>query len=490
LAVKPIFYIKEILYLPGTTPIYTALQQYAGKDFLRLHMPGHIGKGIKQQELCRLAALDLTEIPGLDDLHLPTGVIKESQELLARAFGAAKSYFLVNGATSGVHALFLALNKEGEKVLLPRNAHRSFYGGLVLSGAVPVYLPVQVETDLGVALSVTAEDVNSLLISNPDVNNVFISSPSYYGTGCDIAAIAAITSGYNKLLLVDEAHGAHFAFSPLYPKTALESGADAVVNGLHKTLPVFNQGACLHLSARLADDLRMAKTLSLLTTTSPSYPILASIELARILMEESGESLLEESYQLSTEYRRKINTIAGLSCCEQELQAVNGVMGLDPLKILVSLRGSALNGYQFGALLRERYGVQVELEDHNFILAMFTIFHDRNDWEKFYHALQAIAATYPGRERTKPRVELPPLPPMLLTPRQAFMASSLKVPVKEALNRIAAEMIAIYPPGIPCLLPGELINQEMLDYITYLGKNGTRIQGPQDPSLQYINVID
>lgn len=473
----------------GSTPIYTALQQYAGKDFLRLHMPGHVGKGIKQEELRHLTALDVTETPGLDDLHLPTGVIKESQELLARAFGAAKSYFLVNGATSGIHTLFLALNQDGNKVLLPRNAHRSFFGGLVLSGATPVYIPVQVELELGIALALTAEDVNHLLSLNPDVNNVFISSPSYYGTGCDIAAIAAITSSYNKLLLVDEAHGAHFAFSPLYPKTALESGADGVVNGLHKTLPVFNQGACLHLSARLAGDLRITKTLSLLTTTSPSYPILASIELARQFMEENGKSLLEKSYQFSREYREKINAITGLSCCEQELQ-VNGVTGIDPLKILVSVRASPLNGYQLAALLRERYDIQVELEDHNFILAMFSIFHDSNDWEKFYQALQAIAAAYPGRGRTRSTVELPPMPPMVLSPRQAFMASYHQVPVKDALNRVAAEMIAIYPPGVPCILPGELINQEMLDYIIYLGKSGARIQGPQDPSLHYINVID
>lgn len=476
--------------MPETTPIYTALQQYAGKDYLRLHMPGHAGKGIKQEELRSLAALDLTEIPGLDDLHLPTGVIKESQELLARAFGAAKSYFLVNGATSGIHTLFLALNQEGSKVLLPRNAHRSFYGGLVLSGATPVYIPVQVEAELGIALTVTAEDVNRLLILNPEVNNVFISSPSYYGTGSDIEAIASITISHNKLLLVDEAHGAHFTFSRFYPQTALESGADGVVNGLHKTLPVFNQGACLHLSARLAGDSRIAKSLSLLTTTSPSYPILASIDLARQFMEEKGESILEKSYQLSREYRQKINAITGLNCCDQELQAVTGVTGLDPLKMLVSVQGSSLDGYQFAALLRERYGIQVELEGTNFILAMFSLFHDRNDWEEFYQALQVIAATYPGRERAWSNVELPPTPPILLSPRQAFMASYHQVPVKDALNQVAAEMIAVYPPGIPCILPGELINQEMLDYIIYLGKSGVRIQGPQDPSLRSINVID
>lgn len=474
--------------MSGLTPIYTALQQHAGKDFLRLHMPGHVGKGIKQEALFRLTTLDLTEIPGLDDLHLPAGVIKESQELLAQAFGAGKSYYLVNGATSGIHTLFLALNQEGEEVLLPRNAHRSFYGGLVLSGATPVYIPVQVESELGIALAVTAEDVNRLLISNPDVNNVFISSPSYYGTSCDIAGIAGITSTHNKLLLVDEAHGAHFAFSPLYPRPALESGADGVVNGLHKTLPVLNQGACLHLSPRLADDAGIAKTLSLLTTTSPSYPILASMELARQFMEGNGERLLEKSYRLSREYRQKINAITGLSCCEQELQTVTGVTGLDPLKILVSVRGSALNGYQFAALLRDKYGIQVELDNPNFILAMFSIFHDRNDWEKFYQALQAIAGAYPGRGGWS-KVELPPIPPMLLTPRQAFRASYHKVPVKDALNRVAAEMIAVYPPGIPCILPGELINQEILDYIIYLGKSEVRIQGPQDPSLEHINVI-
>lgn len=475
--------------MPGSTPIYTALQQYAGKDFLRLHMPGHVGKGIKQHELCRLAVLDLTEIPGLDDLHLPTGVIKESQELLARAFGAVKSYFLVNGATSGIHTLFLALNQEGSKVLLPRNAHRSFYGGLVLSGATPVYIPVQVEAELGIALTVTAEDVNRLLILNPEVNNVFISSPSYYGTGSDIEAIASITISHNKLLLVDEAHGAHFTFSRHYPQTALESGADGVINGLHKTLPVLNQGASLHLSARLAGDSRIVKSLSLLTTTSPSYPILASIELARQFMEKNGESILEKSYQLSQEYRQKINAITGLNCCEQELQAVTGVTVLDPLKMLVSVRGSSLDGYQFAALLRERYGIQVELEGTNFILAMFSLFHDRNDWEKFYQALQVIAATYPGRRKTWPKVKMPPMPSRMLTPRQAFMALSHQVPIKDALNRVAAELITVYPPGIPCILPGELIDQEMMDYIIYLRKSGARLQGPQDPSLQYINVI-
>lgn len=476
--------------MPEITPIYSALKAYAGEDILRLHMPGHAGKGIKQPELSTIASLDVTEVPGLDDLHLPAGIIQQSQELLARAFGAGESYFLVNGATQGIHALFLALGSEGKKVLLPRNAHRSFYGAMVLSGAIPVYMPVQTEPGLGIALAVTAEDIDSLLRLNPEAEAVFLASPSYYGTTCDIAAIAAITHASGKHLLVDEAHGAHFSFSPLYPQPALRSGADAVVNGLHKTLPVLNQGAALHLSGNLAENSRVRKAVSLLATTSPSYPILASMELARQFMEANGESLLEQAYELSRCYRCQINRISGLKTCEQELRGVAGVAQLDPLKILVSVQGTALSGYQFASLLRDKYKIQVELEDSNVILAMFSIFHEAHDWDRFYQALRDIAGSYPGQERRPGKVEIPPLSRMVLTPRQAFMAPCRRVTLKDGVNWIAGEMIAAYPPGIPCILPGELISPEMADYLAYLSGSGARIQGPEDAALHYINIID
>ncbi|MGS0763092.1 aminotransferase class I/II-fold pyridoxal phosphate-dependent enzyme [Syntrophomonas curvata] len=476
--------------MPQATPIYSALKAYAGKDFLRLHMPGHAGKGIKQQELSAFASLDVTEVPGLDDLHLPAGIIQQSQELLARAFAAGDSCFLVNGATEGIHALFLALGSEGKKILLPRNAHRSFYGGMVLSGAMPVYIPVQTEPGLGIALAVTAEDIDRLLRRNPEAEAVFFASPSYYGTTCDIAAIAAVTRTWGKNLLVDEAHGAHFSFSKLYPQPALRSGADAVVNGLHKTLPVLNQGAVLHLSASLADNSRIRKAASLLATTSPSYPVLASIELARQFMEENGESLLERAYEFSRHYRCQINHITGLKTCEQELREVTGVAQLDPLKVLVSVQGTALNGYQFASQLRDKHRIQVELEDSNVILAMFSIFHEAQDWKRFYQALEDIAYSYPGQGRKSVKVELNPLPPMLLSPRQAFMAPCRRVALKDGVNQIAGEMIAAYPPGIPCILPGELISREMIDYLAYLSRSGARIQGPEDAALNYINIID
>ncbi len=472
------------------TPIYSALKAYAGEDFLRLHMPGHAGKGMEQQELSAAAAWDVTEIPGLDDLHLPGGIIRQSQELLARAFAAGYSYFLVNGATEGIHALFLALGREGKEILLPRNAHRSFYGGMVLSGAVPVYIPVQTEAQLGIALAVTAEDIETLLQRHPEAQTVFLASPSYYGTTCDVAAIAAVTRDLGKNLLVDEAHGSHFSFSDLYPQPALRSGADAVVNGLHKTLPVLNQGAALHLSAGWADNSRIRQTVSLLATTSPSYPVMASIELARQFMEENGASLLERAYEFSRCCSCRINRITGLKTCEQELRKVAGVAQLDPLKILVSVQGTALSGYQFASRLRDKYRIQVELADSNIILAMFSIFHEAQDWTRFYQALQDIAVSYPGPGGQPVKVELPPPPHMLLSPRQAFMAPCRRVPLRDGVNKTAGEMIAAYPPGIPCILPGELISREMIDYLVYLVRSGARIQGPEDAALRYINIID
>ncbi|MEN6461244.1 MAG: aminotransferase class I/II-fold pyridoxal phosphate-dependent enzyme, partial [Syntrophomonas sp.] len=187
------------------TPIYSALKKYIGENNIRMHMPGHIGIGMTAEELKSVALLDVTEVPGLDDLHLSREVIEDSRQLLARAFGAGESFFLVNGATSGIEALFMGLTSDQGKVLVPRNAHRSFFAGMVLSGAMPVYIPVQVERELGITLAVKPQDVEDLISVNQDAEAVFVTSPSYYGTTCHIDEIAAIAKYFSKVLAVDEA---------------------------------------------------------------------------------------------------------------------------------------------------------------------------------------------------------------------------------------------------------------------------------------------
>lgn len=475
--------------MSGHTPIYTALKVYMQEQGLRLHMPGHIGgKGIMPPELENLQGLDVTEIEGLDDLHLPQGVIAASRKKLAQACGAAESFFLVNGATSGIHALFMNF-ADNDSVIIPRNAHRSFYGGMVLSGVKPVYAPCIVQPELGITLGVQAELLEKIIAVQDDVKGVFVTSPSYYGTCCDIAGIAAVVNKWGNILIVDEAHGAHFPFHPLYPQSALQDGAHAAVNGLHKTWPVLTQGACLHVSKEFSNHRRLHEAYNILTTTSPSYLLLASMDLARDFMETSGQVYLERSIEYSCEFKDRLKTIKGIRCYDGELLDIPGVKALDPLKILIGVQGLSLDGYQVAHILRTEYHIQVEMAEPNFILAMFSLLHDQVDWEKFYIALKDVASRYPNSGVKASTIFLPPSAPMVYTPRQAFLSTAESVKLIEAKGRLAGEMVAPYPPGIPCLLPGELINDEIWEYLNYLKTIGASLQGPEEPELKHIKVL-
>ena len=472
------------------TPIYSALDCYRSQDHLRLHMPGHTGGRGMDEALQSVACIDVTEISGMDDFHLPQGIIAESQRLLARAVGAGESFYLVNGASSGIHALLMSMTADGESILLPRNCHRSFYGGMVLCGAMPVYIPSQIDDGLGLELAVKVTEVENCLRQHPDIKTIFITSPSYFGTCSDIASIAALAERHHKHVLVDEAHGGHFPFHQDYPASALAQGAMAAVNGLHKTWPVLNQGACLHIQTGFPERERLCQAVSLLTTTSPSYPLLASMELARMYMEQKGHAKLEQARQWSEDYKKKINQIKGLHCYADELKERPEITGIDPLKILISLPGLTLNGYQMSAILKDQYHIQLEMETEHLILAMFSPLHDDTDWERFYRALQEIAAVYAGKKSRSLQIENPPAAQVVVSPRKAFQSAKKTIKLTESLNLISGEMVAVYPPGIPCLLSGERITKEILDYLGYVIGSGARIQGPIDPNLKSIMVID
>ncbi|MEA1960561.1 MAG: aminotransferase class I/II-fold pyridoxal phosphate-dependent enzyme [Bacillota bacterium] len=471
------------------TPIYSALQQFIAEDILRLHMPGHAGgRGINNVALSRIAEMDVTEVPGLDDLHLPEGVIKESKVLLADALGAEESFFLVNGASSGLQALCMSL--EHRKVLVPRNAHRSMFAGMVLSGLEPVYLPCEINTDLGIVTGVAPDTVQRYLNRISKIKAVFLTSPSYYGTCSDVGQIASITHQKQIPLLVDEAHGGHFPFHPSYPATALQQGADAVVNGLHKTWPVLNQGAVLSVGKGIVDINKVNNAVSLLTTTSPSYLIMASIELARSRLEDEGQYLLEQARILANRYKLKIDQLKGFKCAGDQLQQMDDVTGMDPLKVVVAVDDLGLSGEQVAEVLRTQYKVQVEMSMPRVILAMLSMFHTERDWELFFRALEDISQKYYAPGSSHGRYLDPPYPTVVIPPRQAFFAKKRSCKLAEAVGLVAGEMVAAYPPGIPCLLPGELITGEVLDYLNQLRANDVHIHGPEDASLHYLKVID
>lgn len=475
------------------TPIYTALCEYAHEKGLRLHMPGHAGgKGMGDWALKQLGQLDVTEVPGLGDLHVLEGIMEEARELLAEAYGAKQSLFLVNGASSGIHTMFMSL-KPGSRVLVPRNAHRSFFAGLVLSGIEPIYIPGQVSAEYGLCMSISSLDIIDLLNLHPDIETIFLTSPNYLGVSCDIKEICARVRKINRRIavLVDEAHGGHFPFHPAYPTPALRAGADAVINGLHKTLPVLNQGACLHGQDEEYFYQRMVPAWSMLTTSSPSYPILASMDLARSFMMLQGEYQLGKALEQSRLYKGKINAIKGLLVLtEEELINWPGAAGLDPLKILINLSGISLSGRQMAYILREEYAVQVEMFGANHILAMMSMFHQAQDWEFFCRALEKIALQYPGGWGYKQDIKPAPEPQLVLIPREAYFSKSIEVELAECLGKISAEMVAPYPPGVPCLLPGELISPDIYEYLLYLKKQAISLHGPKDNSLSKIRIIE
>jgi arginine decarboxylase len=460
---------------------------------LRLHMPGHAGgKGIGDMALQQLAQLDVTEVPGLGDLHILEGIMEEARVLLAQAYGAEQSLFLVNGASSGIHTMFMSL-PPGQRVLVPRNAHRSFYAGMILSGVEPLYIPGRISTEYGWCMSVSSHDIINLLNAHPDVRSIFLTSPNYLGVSCDLKEICARVRDLNRPIsvFVDEAHGGHFPFHPAYPTPALRAGADAVVNGLHKTLPVLNQGACLHVQDEDYFYRRILPAWSLLTTSSPSYPILASIDLARSLMMLEGEYLLEKALDLSRFYKGKINTIKGLSVLTEE-QLINwpGAVELDPLKLLINTGGISLSGLQMASILRDKYSIQVEMYGANQVLAMMSMFHQAQDWELFYRALKDIAWQYPAAKGVRQEIKPVPEPQVVVTPREAYFSKNIEVRLSDCLGKISAEMIAPYPPGIPCLLPGELISQDIYEYLLYLKKQPVSLHGPEDRSLRKIRIIE
>jgi arginine decarboxylase len=474
--------------LSATTPILAAIKEYCQKSGLRLHMPGHAGcKNALPAPFHGVIDYDLTEISGLDDLHWPSGPIKAAQELLARAFGAAASYFLVNGASSGIHSFFLGLG-QNSKVLVARNAHRSVFAGMVFSGAQPVYIPCQVN-EHGLALAVTAGDVAALLQEHLDVKAVALVSPSFYGTTSHIADIALLLKQRGIPLMVDEAHGGHFYFNPDYPPTALAGGADVVINGLHKTLPVLTQGACLHIGNTCPNPDRFVQARSLLTTTSPSYLIMASIDLARDWMDRYGREALERALCLSHEYRQKINRIKGIRCLSHEL-LLTGVEALDPLKMLISVDELAEDGIVLAKRLSDEWNIEVEWKSRDIILAMMSIFHDKEDWQRLYEALYHISRAVGCKGPRKQTVVPPlPLPQVQISPREAYFASKTAVSLKDSIGKISGEMVVPYPPGIPCLLPGEQISAEVYMYLDELLRTGYHIQG-LDANSSKISIID
>ena len=486
-------------------PLLDALLHYADSGVTRFHMPGHKGGVAVNDRLAqafgnRTLAMDATGVLGLDDLHQPGGVIAEAQELAADAFGADHTFFLVGGTSAGVQAMVLAACNPGDEIIVGRNLHKSAQAGLVLGGAKPVYLQPEVDESLGISLGVTPEAVAAAIRSHPQARAVLVVSPTYHGVTSDLASIARLAHDTGMMLLVDEAHGAHFSFHQAFPMSALEAGADMCAHGIHKVLGGLTQASMLHAKGVRPDLPRLRRVLQMLQSTSASYLLLASLDAARRDAALQGERLLSGPLEWARRLRREVRRLEPLTTFGLEVVGRPGCHGLDELKVNVNVSGLGLAGQEAEVCLRDRWNIQAEMSDLVSVLFMLGPGSRPHDVERLLTALAALVAV-PEKARKAPlsrgqsvtprsnAVGVPPLPPMALTPREAFFQPAQPVLLREAVGLVAAELVTCYPPGIPIICPGEVVTPDILSHLELVAAAGLRVSGPGDPTLRTLRVL-
>jgi arginine decarboxylase len=485
----------------AATPYLDALLEYAGRDPGRFHIPGHKGGPAADPRLRdafgeAMLGLDIPAgIEGIDVAPDPANTpFQRAQRLAAEAWGARRSWFLLNGASGGNQAACLALAHRGDRVVVQRNVHSSAIDGLVLAGLRPLFVAPEIDPELGIAHCLAPAALARALDDAPDAVGAITVSPTYFGAIADVGSLAAVAHDRGIPLVVDEAWGAHLHFCSRLPTSALESGADVVLSSVHKIVGSLTQSAILHLGAaegRLEEAV-LDRAVTAVESTSPSALLTASLDVARSQMATHGEGLLEQTVESLSELREDIRGIEGLDVLDQRIAGRPGVHAFDPLRVVVDVRDTGTTGHRIARLMRERDDVNLELYSENVVVAVFGAGEDPAVTGKrlvaaLEHAVGAVRSA-PGAEQ-RPFAEPPPWGPPELSPRKAFLAQHDVVPFDQADGRVAAESLAAYPPGVPNVLPGERLTRPTLDYIRDSVAHGGVVRGASDRTLQTIRVV-
>ncbi|MFC2728188.1 MAG: aminotransferase class I/II-fold pyridoxal phosphate-dependent enzyme [Centipeda sp. (in: firmicutes)] len=479
-----------------STPLADAVLRYAGLGVLPMHTPGHKGGRGAHPVLRRFFTeeglrSDVSLSAELDDLHAPTGCIRAAEELAAEAYGADAAYFMVNGTTGAVHTMLMAALAPGETILVPRNVHRSIVGAMILTGVRPIYMQPEIDTRLGIAMGVSLHTVKAAVREHPEARAALLVYPTYYGVVTELSAIADFLHAHDMLLLTDAAHGAHFAFSDALPPSAMAAGADLSAESTHKLLGSLTQTSMLLARGGLVSTERIRAASGIVQSTSPNELLLASLDLARAQMAEEGQERLAAAIRAAEELRRSINEIEGLWAFGAEYMGADGMAALDPLKITVQVTGLGLSGFAAEEELRRR-NVACELADARNVLLLLSYADGERETERVLAALRGMAEEHAPMCTSRGAaafLALLPLPETALLPRDAYFARSEHVDVGTAEGRIAAETIVFYPPGIPVLAPGDVIDGATLAYLRAMKAIGARVVGAADASLGTLTVI-
>lgn len=473
-------------------PIYEALKEYRNNRIVSFDVPGH-KQGRANTKLTEFLgkdcmSVDVNSMKPLDNLCHPTSVIKEAMDLAAKAFGASHAFFMVNGTSSAVQAMVMSVCKMGEKIIMPRNVHRSAINALILSGAQPIYVDPKMNADLGISLGMTVEGVRQAIELHPDAKAVFVNNPTYYGICSNLREIVKMAHEAHMKVLVDEAHGTHFYFGENLPVNAMAAGADFAAVSIHKTGGSLTQSSLLLLNDNVNQDY-VRQIINLTQTTSASYLLMSSLDIARSNLALHGKAIFAKATQFVEYAREEINKIGGYYAFAYDIVDKDAVYAFDITKLSIHTRKMGLAGIEVYDLLRDDFGIQIEFGDIGNILAIISVGDRMQDIERLIAALAEIKRLYeksPVGLYDHEYIE----PEVVLTPQKAFYANKVSLPIQQTEGCVCGEFVMCYPPGIPILAPGERITKDILDYICFAKDKGCLITGPLDVDIEYLSVVE
>lgn len=463
--------------------ILNQLGEIVNNNLVSFHVPGHkLGKIYDRlgysNILESLYKMDTTEILGTDNLHSPEGIIKESQERAARVFKSKNTYYLVNGSTCGIQASIMSVCSPKDKIIVNRDCHQSVINTLILGDIEPAYIYPQIDTKTNILMGIKNEDAIDTINKNLDAKAILLTYPTYYGQVYDLKEICNYAHSKGMIVIVDEAHGAHLGLSDKLPMTALEQGADIVIQSTHKTLPSFTQSSMIHIQGERVNQERLTSILRMIESSSPSYMLMSSLELAVDIYETKGKDLMEELLDNIDIFKKNME------------KYINIYNDNDRTKIFISSKELGITGYELDEMLRINYNVQVELSNYYGVLLICTIGNDREDFKSLEYALKDISLNHINNKNIG-YIEYPMnIPVKALSPREAFYNEKKSVKIDDSIGKICGEYIIPYPPGICLVSPGEIITKEVIDYILVCNQKGMSISGMKDPSLGYIQIIE
>lgn len=472
-------------------PIYEALERFRKMRVVPFDVPGHKhGRG--NPELVELlgkqcVSIDVNSMKPLDNLCHPVSVIREAEELAAEAFGASHAFLMVGGTTSSVQSMILSTCKQGDKIILPRNVHRSAINALVLCGAKPIYVNPDVNHDLGIPLGMQMSEVEKAIRENPDAVAAFVNNPTYYGICSDLRSIVKLAHEYGMKVLVDEAHGTHFYFGDHLPVSAMEAGADMASVSMHKSGGSLTQSSFL-LTGKDVNAGYVRQIINLTQTTSGSYLLLSSLDISRRNLALRGEEEFKRVSALAQYAREEINKIGGYYAFGEELINGDSIYDFDKTKLSVHTLEIGLAGIEVYDILRDEYDIQIEFGDLGNILAYLSIGDRKQEVERLVSALAEVKRRY-QKDKAGMLSQEYVSPNVIMTPQESFYAPKEYLPLEDTLGRVCSEFVMCYPPGIPVLAPGEKITRDVLDYIIYAKEKGCSMTGPEDPDIEHLNVI-